>query len=334
MSKKYYVLTFKKWISKVCTTENKVNKLLTKHPKATINEFNSLKEASQFIESKNTNQNNNKIKKCVICGKPLNKKGWYCLKCINQSKKVSDFIVEKYHLLEPIYKSTFARIAQLYPNESDIFDFIYENPSVVLDYFHMSKYEKQNLRDGYKNDKNELYLLDLNNVPKYISNYFLDNEDKELIDISGDEKNPIIKCKCKRCNNEFILSFQSLDSTSFHQCDAILSKGEYLVKKYLQDKGVDFLTQFKTLKCVNPKTNNILPYDFELPTKKIIIEVQGDQHIKYTSYFHRDIDAFEYQKYKDSIKKDFALKNGYTYIEIFYKDINNGNYKKILNKYL
>ena len=52
------------------------------------------------------------------------------------------------------------------------------------------------------------------------------------------------------------------------------------------------------------------------------------------AYFHRDIDAFEYQKYKDSIKKDFALKNGYTYIEIFYKDINNGNYKKILNKYL
>ena len=93
---------------------------------------------------------------------------------------------------------------------------------------------------------------------------------------------------------------------------------------------MDFKTQRDTLKCINPKTGNVLPYDFELSGKKTIIEVQGNQHIKYTPYFHRDEDSFEYQKYKDAVKKDYAERAGYRFIEIFYTDFSNGKYKEIL----
>ena len=42
----------------------------------------------------------------------------------------------------------------------------------------------------------------------------------------------------------------------------------------------------------------------------------------------------EYQKYKDELKKEFAIKNGYKFIEIFYKDLDSKNYKKILDEKL
>lgn len=94
------------------------------------------------------------------------------------------------------------------------------------------------------------------------------------------------------------------------------SSGEYRVSKWLRRLGIKYVTQMDTLKCINPVTGNALPYDFELIDYKIIIEVQGEQHYKYKQNFHGNIANFEYQKYKDKIKKDFALKHGYKYLEL------------------
>lgn len=272
------------------------------------------------------------IRKCVICEKPVNSGGWYCTKCKQKVKLVSDFLVNKYHLRYDISRSVIARINQMYPDAEDIFDFILQNPHIIFDYFSLSASEKNQLRESYKWKKNRIDELDLTHVPKYILNYFSDNEDKILVDIHGNEKEPTVKYKCCRCGKEFSTVFYSTGRFSGHKCDAALSKGEYLVKKYLEEKGVKFLTQFDTIRCENPKTNFVLPYDFEIRDKKVIIEVQGEQHNQYISYFHSSKDAFEYQKYKDEVKKSFALSHGYKFVEIFYKDINNNNYKKILDE--
>ena len=170
----------------------------------------------------------------------------------------------------------------------------------------------------------------MKNIPKYIKNYFLDNDDMSLLEISGNDKCPVMKVKCNRCGKIMTTTYKEINKSAIHQCDATISRGEYLVKKYLEDNHVEFKTQRDTLKCINPKTSNVLPYDFELSDKKTIIEVQGNQHVKYTPYFHRSEDSFAYQKYKDAVKKDFAERMGYRFIEIFYTDFNNGNYKEIL----
>lgn len=271
-----------------------------------------------------------KIRKCVICGKPLKKKGWYCGKCIKDTVKLNESLTNRYKLKYPIKRSTVAKLAQMYPDITDIFDFLSKHPSCIFQYFHLEKSQKDNLRSRYKVNKNTVSDLSMKNIPKYIKNYFLDNDDMSLLEISGNDKCPVMKVKCNRCGKIMTTTYKEINKSAIHQCDATISRGEYLVKKYLEDNHVEFKTQRDTLKCINPKTSNVLPYDFELSDKKTIIEVQGNQHVKYTPYFHRSEDSFAYQKYKDAVKKDFAERMGYRFIEIFYTDINNGNYKEIL----
>lgn len=93
-------------------------------------------------------------------------------------------------------------------------------------------------------------------------------------------------------------------------------KGERLVKRYLDSVRISYRTQGDTLKCINPKTGRPLPYDFELPDEKIIIEVNGKEHYRFMKYFHGTEEGFAYQKYKDEVKRNFAIANGYTFIEL------------------
>lgn len=93
-------------------------------------------------------------------------------------------------------------------------------------------------------------------------------------------------------------------------------KGERLVQRYLDSLGIVYNTQRDTLECINPKTGRVLPYDFELPKEKIIIEVNGIEHYKFIKCFHKSEEEFEYQKYRDRIKREFAVANGYKFVEL------------------
>ena len=56
-----------------------------------------------------------------------------------------------------------------------------------------------------------------------------------------------------------------------------------------------------------------------------------------TDYFHSKEDktsikeAFEYQKWKDDFKKNYALEQGYNFLEIPYWKVKDGSYKKLIN---
>lgn len=93
-------------------------------------------------------------------------------------------------------------------------------------------------------------------------------------------------------------------------------------KKYYNAKD-----EYKIFK--NPKTNRWLPYDIYIPsmenkeTNGVYIEVHGEQHYKLGEWHKRlakengrtPEEEFEYQRYKDKLKKNFAKKNG-VYVEI------------------
>ena len=66
----------------------------------------------------------------------------------------------------------------------------------------------------------------------------------------------------------------------------------------------------------------------KLPSSIEFQEVQGQQHLKYIPYFHASEQDFEYQKYKDRVKKEFALKSGYKMLYIYYSEIVKGTYKE------
>ena len=119
-----------------------------------------------------------------------------------------------------------------------------------------------------------------------------------------------------------------------HDCKSLRSSGETIVENYLKECGIPYKTQRNTLKCINPDTGYVMPYDFEITGKKLLIEVQGKQHRNFIEYFHVDKEGFEYQKQKDIYKKTFAEKNGYTLLELWYEDLKDGTYKYLINKAL
>lgn len=111
----------------------------------------------------------------------------------------------------------------------------------------------------------------------------------------------------------------------------------YLYEKY----EYEVLNEFNcTLKVRNPKTEYILPYDNEIKELKLIIEVHGEQHYKKENQFHKlyakrhnvSIDeAFNERIFLDEYKKQYALSNGYHYLEIPYTAEKDDLYKNMID---
>ena len=98
------------------------------------------------------------------------------------------------------------------------------------------------------------------------------------------------------------------------------SSGEYIVKKFLISHDIKSESQKKFPDC---KDKRPLPFDEYLPELKILIEIQGVQHKK--GWGQKDA-SFQYIYMHDQIKKNYAISNGFRFIEIWdttEKNINN-----------
>lgn len=122
-----------------------------------------------------------------------------------------------------------------------------------------------------------------------------------------------------------------------------ISRLHMKVIKFLKLLNYDISTEFNcSIIAKNPKTNHYLPYDIEVNDLNLIIEVQGEQHyVKNRSYNIlmakrmniSNEESLEYRKWIDNYKKEFAINNGYNYLEIPYTFEKNDEYKNlIINK--
>lgn len=174
-----------------------------------------------------------------------------------------------------------------------------------------------NIKKMIKNEKNDEFLF----IDNQIDDTF--NRNKELYFV------------CKKCNTKFKMSlFNALRGTIYsggkndqHNgltcpvCDRLIeSKHANALKQVFLHEFPDTVLEDKS--CRNPLTNSILPTDIVNHRLKIAIEIQSELHNR------------EYQKVKDSFKKDYWIKNGYTfydyyieeysileYIQLFFPDI-------------
>ncbi len=115
------------------------------------------------------------------------------------------------------------------------------------------------------------------------------------------------------------------------------------VRLYLEQLDCKLFHEYKcTLKCINPKTNYLLPYDNEIIINNchLIIEVHGMQHYSITNFHILSANKFntipqyelEYIQYKDKIKKDYVLYRGYSYLEIpYWTDDKKETWKKLID---
>lgn len=332
---KFYAVKSGRKSNCICNTWNECEKLVKGYSGAEYKSFPTEQEAKDYLKKKTSisksptkkNIQSRQEKQCLVCGRTLKIKTQLCPTC---SKK-RDALSEKCNYT--ISNRCLIVLQDMYTKGTGttIFDYIEQHPGILTTYIKMGKQQRKDKNWFSKAEKAKTKIITNKNIPEFIINLFKDREDKELIEVYGNIKDPDIKFKCLKCGEVHTVRYSKLVSSNGHQCKATMSSGEFLVQKYLKEHHVFHKTQFDTIKCVNPITKHQLPYDFELPQHKIIIEVQGSQHVEHIQHFHSTQEAFEYQQYKDRVKKEFATKAGYTYIEIFYKDIKNGKYKEIIN---
>lgn len=122
----------------------------------------------------------------------------------------------------------------------------------------------------------------------------------------------------------------------------IKSRLQGKVEDYIQTKyGYEMLFESEcNLHPKNPVTGQFFKYDIEIPSLSLIIEVNGEQHYKRTSEFNRfrslksiktPEEELEYQKFKDDIKRVYALEKGYSFLEIPYTSERGRGYKQLID---
>lgn len=103
------------------------------------------------------------------------------------------------------------------------------------------------------------------------------------------------------------------DYSKQEQCE---SRGEYVCRNFLNRI---FGKPFKKVRNIyNPVTHQYLELDCYNDELKLAIEYQGAQHYKYCKFFHKNIESFRNQQYRDELKRIYCNQLGITLIEVPY----------------
>lgn len=118
---------------------------------------------------------------------------------------------------------------------------------------------------------------------------------------------------CNKCGNQWkVRPYNILAGKGCPYCRS--SKGEVLIKKYLDKNGIKYVQQKKFEGLVDKEP---LSYDFFLPDKRVLIEYQGIQHFEPVSIFGGSA-QLEVQIKHDTAKRKYAKRHGYLMLEPSY----------------
>ena len=122
---------------------------------------------------------------------------------------------------------------------------------------------------------------------------------------------------CDKCSNEFESKLCHITDGSW--CPNCRYKTEDKLYKILSKKYSLLKRQYKVDWCKNKKH---LPFDFVFEERKIIIEIDGDQHFKQIAKWKTP----EHTKKRDLYKMKCANENGFSIIRILQDDVYKNKY--------
>lgn len=73
-------------------------------------------------------------------------------------------------------------------------------------------------------------------------------------------------------------------------------------------------------------------FDFFLKSYNILIEVQGEQHYKYSRHFHGSVESFKAQRYRDNLKVEYVEEDSTLTLVYFYDKIDNITKDLVINR--
>lgn len=162
----------------------------------------------------------------------------------------------------------------------------------------------------------ESHILSINDNQKLLYDY---------IDIHynfRETSQTFIEINCKKCKKIFIQNLSNHKNNSgCPNCakSEAESKGIKLIKSYLEELEVIFLTEITFKDCINPITGYKLRFDIFIESLNCCIEFDGQQHFIEIDYFGGR-EELEKNKYRDKLKNEYCLKNGIHLIRINYKE--------------
>ncbi len=133
-----------------------------------------------------------------------------------------------------------------------------------------------------------------------------------------------IKVKCDICGHEWVTTGVNL--TQGHRCpNCYKSKFEVDVQTILEHNNINYISQYRISDC---KDKLALPFDFYLPDRNILIEVDGEGHYipirRSASMTESDaIDNLKLTQYHDKIKTEYCLHNNIKLVRIPYWERDN-----------
>lgn len=183
-----------------------------------------------------------------------------------------------------------------------------------------SKIEKFHAKNIYSIDNINLYLTRNNINLKCIES-----------DCFGTYKPLHFKCPC---GETFLCIWDNVKKGKWkcNRCSRSMSNNEYKAKVFLDYLEVDYIGQYNIGK--NGEYDNLF-LDFYIPSIKLAIEINGEQHYTPVCFGGMSQDdankKFEIQKDKDNTKRLYCKNNNIELLEISYVDIKNNRYKDILS---
>lgn len=121
-----------------------------------------------------------------------------------------------------------------------------------------------------------------------------------------------------KCNKKHLFQITPAHLSEGRWCPDCYSKTEMKLYSWLCEIQQDVKRQFKPIWCKNPENNAQLSYDVGIKSKRVIIEVDGNQHlIDIPSWRSKADDVIK----RDKLKMDYAITNGYHIIRILQEDI-------------
>lgn len=121
-------------------------------------------------------------------------------------------------------------------------------------------------------------------------------------------KDANLKIQCGLCHNIYKTSLESYKSgfrICCPECSKSISNPERIIINYLNNNNISYEYQYTFSDC---RYKSLLRFDFYIPSMKLAIEYNGEQHYKPIDFYGGDQSLIETQK-RDDIKINYCINN-------------------------